>query len=190
MNRKLALRAATLGVVAIAIGVAGVASGAEPTASSTAGAPPTTALQQIEKPVTIEQQRGIVIEGTAVLNGEPVGISLYENEQYGNVLQVFFPESDEVGALEQEAPFVVDGRVDVTVDVDGRRARLAGVVTETGATKVVEPLQDGGEQQISKGTHYVLDAELALTVGRYSVPLETDAFAFDLDVRHVQLYGN
>ena len=51
-------------------------------------------------------------------------------------------------------------------------------------------MQDNGEQQISKGTHTVLDADLALTVGRYSVPLETNGFAFDLDVRHVQLYGN
>jgi hypothetical protein len=189
MNNKLALRAAALSVAALVIGAAGIASGDEQPASRAVGAPPPAAAQKAEKPVTIEHQRGIVIEGTAVLNGEPVGISLYENQLHGDVLQVFFPETDEVGALEQ-GPFVVDGRVDVTLDVDGRTVRLAGVVTETGETKVVEPVQDNGEQQVTKGTHTVLDADLALTVGRYSVPLETNGFAFDLDVRQVQLYGN
>ena len=193
MNTNLALRAAAVSVAGLAlgavVGAAGIASGDERPASSPEVTRARPAAQQVETPVTVEHQRGIVIEGTGVLDGEPVGISLYENAQHGNVLQVFFPETDEVGALEQDAPFVVDGRVDVTVNVDGRTVRLAGVVTETGTTKVVDSLQDAGEQQVAKGTQSVLDADLALTEGGRSVPLETNGFAFDLDVRHVQLYG-
>ena len=190
MNTKLSLRAAAVGLAALVIGAAGIASGDESTATRAAVTPPTPAVQKAEKPVTIEHERGIVIEGNAVLDREPVGISLYENAKYGNVLQVFFPETDEVGAVEQDAPFVVDGRVDVTVEVDGRSVRLAGVVAETGRTRVVEPLQDGGEQLVTKGTHAILDVDVALTVGDHSVPLEATGFAFDLDVRRVQLYGN
>ncbi|QNN52347.1 hypothetical protein [Nocardioides mesophilus] len=198
MNSKLTLRSLGLGLAALAIGATGatgVASGDEVSGSRAAGAPPTAATaalapMTVEKPVTIEQQRGLVIEATGVLDGEPVGVSLYENQKYGNSVQVFFPETDEVGAVEQSAPFVVDGRLDVTVDVDGRTVVLRGVVTETGTTKVVEPVQDNGEQIISRGTHSELQADLAITVGGLSTPLEASAFGFDLDVRRIQLYGN
>lgn len=193
MNTKLALRAAAVSVAGVAlgavVGAAGIAWSDERPASSAPVTQARPAAQQVETPVTVEHQHGIVIEGTGALDGEPVGISLYENAQYGNVLQVFFPETDEVGALEQEDPFVVDGHVDVTLDVDGRTVRLAGVVTETGRTKVIDSLQDAGEQQVAKGTQSVLDADLVLTDGGDSVPLEAKGFAFDLDVRHVQLYG-
>ncbi|HEX4978414.1 MAG TPA: hypothetical protein VFV40_11160 [Nocardioides sp.] len=188
MNSKITLRAAALGVAALAIGATGIAAGDEP--GTTRAAETRPVVQRAENPVTIEHERGIVIEGTALLDGEPVGISLYENRDYGNELQVFFPETDEVGALAQENPFVIDGRVDVTVDVDGREVQVVGVVTETGTTRVVEPNQDAGEQRVVKGTHTVLDADLDLIAGGDRVTLETTGFAFDLDVRHVRLYGN
>jgi hypothetical protein len=192
--KKLTFHTLALSVVALGIGTAGVAVAEEsPSSTSPAGGPPTAVVQPMkaEPPVTLEQQRGLLIEASGTFEGQPVAVSLYQNQQYGNFLQVVFPESDVIGALEQSAPFVDNGVVDFAVDVQGENAVLAGTVTETEVTKVVEPLQDNGEQLVSKGTRTMLDADLTLTYRGVTIPLEAaPAFSFDLDVRRVQLYGN
>ena len=56
--------------------------------------------------------------------------------------------------------------------------------------KIVEPVQDGGEQIVTRGTHTQLVGDLTLTYDGVTVPLQLDtAFGYDLEVRKVALYG-
>jgi hypothetical protein len=138
---------------------------------------------------TVDRQIGTVLECT----GDGASLTLYENSMYQNSLQVVLgdPEDDTFGYVEQTAPFVSDGTVDVTVPVAEREVTLSGTVTPTGRpTKVVEPVQDNGEQIVTRGTHTQLQTALTLTDGETTTALTcAPAFAFDLQVRRVTLYG-
>lgn len=142
---------------------------------------------------TVETQRGIVMEGWGEAHGLTAMVTVYENSLYGNSVQVVIgdPDDDRIGASEQHTPYVVDGRLDTSVQVDGRPATLTGTVEVTGRpTKVVEPLQDGGEQIVTRGTQSALHAQVTLTYDGISVPVTfAPAFAYELDVRTVTLYG-
>lgn len=187
MNSKLTLRTFAAGLVIAGLGVSGTAlanddGGARPAAGNTHSTP-----------VTVENQVGRVIEATGSADGLDVWLSLYENQKYGNSLQVVLgdPELDLIGAAEQTEAFVVDGQVDVTVTIDGKPGRLTGSVTEIGTSKMVEPIQDAGEQLVTKSRQTQLAAVLTLTYDGVRVPLEAaPAFAYDNEVRRVALYGN
>lgn len=172
------------------------------TAAATANEDPATTAPAVvapkadtaaaERPTSVERQTGLLVEAYGEHDGAPVAVYLYENTQYGNSLQVVLdPEQDLIGSIDQKAPFVVDGTVDVTVDVQGRDVVLHGTVADSGeSAKEVDPRQDGGEQIITKGTHTALLADLALTIDGVDVALEAaPAFRYDLEVRKVTLYG-
>ena len=196
MNTKPLLRTFAAGLVLAALGTAGSAL-ADDAPAPTHGAPEATAVSDTKvavtsTPVSVEHQRGLVIEATGEAHGLAASISLYENQAYGSFAQVVLgdPEDDLIGAVEQTAPFVIDGRVELNVNVAGKPAVLSGTVVETDTTKVVDPQQDAGEQQVIRGTQSQLVTDLALTYDGVTVPLQAaPAFAFDLEVRRVTLYG-
>lgn len=186
-----------------AFSVAGLANAAPPAGSapvesapsSTSAAAPDRARQAA--PVRVEHQVGRVMEGVvAGADGEmPVALTLYENSLHGSSVQVVLgdPEDDRIGFVESADPFVVDGRLDLTVDVQGVPVTLRGTVVPGGrSTTVVEPVQDAGEQQVTRGTQTPLEADVTVSVG--GGPSRTvafaPAFAFDLRVRTIDLYGN
>ena len=199
MNTHAPVRALVIAAaLAAAVGTAAAASGQDAAPGSartqvSAVAPSPTRPAEKQPPTSVEHQSGLVVEGYAQHAGAPVAVYLYENSLYGSSLQVVLDaEQDLIGHVEQATPFVVDGQLDVTVDVRGRSVVLSGTVADTGElVKSVDPLQDAGEQVVSKGTRTRLAADLSLTVDGVTVPLEAaPAFAYDLEVRKVTLYGN
>jgi hypothetical protein len=178
------------------LGIAGAATADD--ASKPAQRPTPTAVPSgsADQPnVNVEHQRGIVLEGSGLAGDRPVAVTVYENSLHGNSIQVVLGDPDnggQIGFVEQAEPFVVDGLLNATVDVGGRSVELTGTVEETGrATKVTEPIQDAGEQIISRGTHTQLLTDVTLAFDGKSAALEfAPAFAYDLEIRKVGLYGN
>lgn len=182
------LRTAAAALALTGVGFSGAALAHDGASSPRAAASSRPAAVAPSTPVSVEHQTGLVIEAT----GDGVWVSVYENQLHGNTLQVVLgdPELDLIGHAEQAAPFVVDGKLDVTVTVDGKPARLTGTVVAGGTSKLVEPLQDGGEQIVTRSRQTRLVAELTLAYDGVSVPLAAGpAFAYDNEVRKVALYG-
>jgi len=178
------------------LGIAGAAT-ADDVSKPAQGSTPTavTSDSADQSNVNVEHQRGIVLEGSGLAGDLPVTVTVYENSLYGNSIQVVLGDPDDgghIGAAEQAEPFVVDGVLNATVEVGVRTVELSGTVEETGrATKLTEPIQDGGEQLVSKGTHTQLLTDVTLSFDGKSVALEfAPAFAYDLEIRKVGLYGN
>lgn len=177
------------------LGIAGAATADDASKPAQRSTSAVTAASAEQPRVTVEQQRGIVLEGVGLAGDLPVAVTVYENSLHGNSVQVVLGDPDnggQIGFVEQAEPFVADGVLNATVDVDGQRVVLAGTVEQTGrATKVSEPIQDAGEQVISKGTHTQLLTDVTLSVDGESVSLDfAPAFAYDLEIRKVGLYGN
>lgn len=145
-------------------------------------------------PTTVEHEQGIVLEGSGATDGRTVMATLYENSRYGSSLQVVLgdPEEDRIGFVEQAGAFVVDGRLDVEVVVEGEVVSLTGTVEEAGKpTRITEPAQDAGEQLVIRGTNTQLRADVTVTYDGVEIPMEfAPAFAFDLETRRTTLYGN
>ena len=178
------------------LGIAGAAT-ADDAAKPVQRPTPTTVTSDSadQANVNVEHQRGIVLEGSGLAGDLPVAVTVYENSLHGNSIQLVLGDPDnggQIGFVEQADPFVVHGVLDATVDVDGRTVELTGTVEETGrTTKVTEPIQDAGEQVVSKGTHTQLLTDVTLSIDEESVALEfAPAFAYDLEIRKVALYGN
>lgn len=187
------------GALTLGLGTAGAATAAGGATTVPDRARPETATAQpvrttTEAAPTVEHQSGIVLECAGSAGDVSAVATVYENQMYGSSLQVVLgdPEEDRIGSVEQTEPFVVDGAMDASVEIQGETATVAGTVAPTGRPeKLTEPIQDAGEQIISQGTHTRLATDLALTVGQTTVPLEcAPAFAYDLEVRKVALYGN
>jgi hypothetical protein len=137
-----------------------------------------------------ETQRGVVLECA----GDGARVDVYENGTYGNTLVVIVgdPDLDQFGSIERTDPFVLDGAIDETVEVrGGHTATVTGTVAATGRpTRITDPVQDAGEQIVSRGSHQPLTTDLVVTVDGAAVPVTCDpAFAFDLEVRRTRLYG-
>ncbi|RYP83921.1 hypothetical protein EKO23_17750 [Nocardioides guangzhouensis] len=175
-----ALRTAVVaaGLAAAGLGVAGAAFASVP-------------AEHAGPRTTVETQRGTVLE----CHGEGVQATVYENSRYGSSLVVIVgdPGDDLFGSIERDTPFVVDGLLDETVAVrGGRTATITGTLTPTGQpTRITEPVQDAGEQVVSRGTNRPLATDLVVTVDGTPVTVTCDpAFTFDLEVRRTRLYGN
>jgi hypothetical protein len=177
------------------LGIAGAATADDATKPAPRPTTAVTADSADHANVNVEHQRGVVLEGSGLAGGVPVAVTVYENSLYGNSIQVVLGDPDnggQIGFVEQADPFVVHGVLDATVDLGGRTVELTGTVEETGrTTKVIEPIQDAGEQVISKGTHTQLLTDVTLSIDEENVALEfAPAFAYDLEIRKVVLYGN
>jgi len=187
--------ASVLGGAALAVALGAPLAGSIAATASEPGPTAPTATSDTAPPTTTEHQSGVVLEGTADLGGQPVMVTVYDNSRYGSSIQVVIGDPDDggvIGYAEQATPYVVDGRIDATIEVDGRPLTLVGTVTPSGRpARLVEPMQDGGEQLVTRGTHTDLVADVNLGYGGDTVAVAfAPAFAFDLEVRRVTLYGN
>jgi len=186
-NFRAAVAVAALAISAAGIGIAGAANAEEPARASSSAV-------SAESVPTVDHQRGVVLEGTGSSGGLDVMVTVYDNSLYGSSVQVVLgdPDDDRIGYAEQGTPYVVDGQLNAGVEIEGRVVTLSGAVVETGRPeKLREPLQDGGEQIITRGTHTQLVTDVHLSVGDTVVPVTfAPAFAYDLEVRKVDLYGN
>lgn len=173
-----------------------LAAGAAQAARAPESAPrATTAAAPATDTVHLETERGHVLEGYAEVGGVPVTLTVYENSTHGNFAQVVLGDLEQdgaIGSVEQTDPFIVDGQLDLTLEVGGSPFELHGTVTPVGkAERLTEALQDNGEQVVSRGTHRQLDVDVTATYAGHSGAVSfAPAFAYDLTTRRVALYGN
>ena len=89
-------------------------------------------------------ERGIVLECQGEAHGLRVWTSVYENQRYGNVVQVVIGDPDDGNGSSKstESKFLVDGVVKASVKVDGKRALVEGAAERHGArTKVLRAVR-------------------------------------------------
>jgi hypothetical protein len=135
---------------------------------------------------TTTRERGVVIECSGTTHGRSVFASLYENNPYGNEIQILVgDDEDQVGGSRRDEDGFVNGRsVSATMKVDGRRATITGTARKVGkVVPVHDEYDDAGQHITAEGTHRRLDTGLRLTWSGRTVPLECGtAFAYDLTV--------
>jgi hypothetical protein len=180
--------------IALVIGtlvVGGVAAGLSTAGAQAAPEPKRSVVATSAASPVVEQETGIVLEGSGSAGDLTASVTVYENSLHGNSVQVMLGD-DLIGYYERTAAYLVGGHLEATVDVDGEPATLTGTIVPDGRpTRYVEPVQDSGEQIVTRGTHTVLAGDLTLTYAGVTVPLGIDtAFRYDLEVRKVALYGS
>lgn len=130
-------------------------------------------------------ERGIVLEGTGTWRGRPVAIFVYENQRYGNSLQMVIgdPDGDHaIGAGEGRDPYVIDGVLDVGLEVDGDLAVVRGSVIESGDPRPATGSDTDGELVATTGTHTPLLVEATFDYRGETVDLRfATSFAYDLE---------
>jgi hypothetical protein len=139
---------------------------------------------QASEPTTT-RERGVVIECSGTVHGRSVYASLYENNHYGDELQILIGDDEQVGGSRRDRDGFVDGRVvRAAMRVDGRRALIAGTARKVGSLiPVQDQYDDAGQHITADGTHRRLATDLTLTWRKRTVPLDCDtAFAYDLRV--------
>lgn len=183
IKRSAALAAAALAAVA-ALGAADVAA-ARPDRGD---APTTDTASATDRGPVVEHERGIVLEGSGRVGDLTASVTVYENSEHGNSVQVVLGD-ELIGYAEGTTPYLVSGALHATVPIDGKDAVVSGTLVESGQpTRVVEPLQDNGEQVVTRGTHIALVGEVSVTYDGVVVPLEVaPAFRYDLETRRVRL---
>ena len=101
-------------------------------------------------------ERGIVIECTGDAHGIQVWTSVYENQRYGNTVQVVIGDPDDGNGASKNSDdkFLVDGVVKASVKIDGKRALIEGAAQRHGArTKLYEEYEDAGFLIKTRGFH-------------------------------------
>jgi len=155
-------------------------------ATALAGAP---AAQAASPEWTTE--RGIVLECQGEAHGLRVWTSVYENQRYGNVVQVVIgdPDDGHGSSKDTEEKFLVDGVVKASVKVDGKRALVEGAAERHGArSKVYEQFDDAGFLIKTRGFHRQLVTDMGFRYAGKSVPLACDtAFVYDLEVKKIPI---
>jgi hypothetical protein len=98
-------------------------------ATALAGAPAAQAASPEWK-----TERGIVLECHGEAHGLQVWTSVYENQRYGNVVQVVIgdPDDGHGNSKDTDEKFLVDGVVKASVKVDGKRALVEGAAERHG----------------------------------------------------------
>jgi hypothetical protein len=172
-------RRGLVAAAAIAAGLVGVL----PSATAT-GAPVARAGEW-------KSERGIVIECTGDAHGLRVWTSVYENQRYGNTVQIVIgdPDAGHGSSRNSDDKFLVDGAVKASVKVDGKKAVIKGTAERFGAHSLVyEEYDDAGFLIKTRGFHRQLETELAATYAGKTVPLTCDpAFYYDLEVKKIPI---
>ena len=158
------------------------------TATALAGAIAGTAPAQAADPEW-KSERGIVIECQGDRRGIQVWTSVYENQRYGNTVQVVIGDPDDGnGNLRNtDDKLLVDGFVKASVQVNGKKAVIKGAADRYGArTKVYEEYDDAGFLVKTRGFHRRLRTDLVARYDGLVVPLTCDpAFFYDLEVKKI-----
>ena len=153
---------------------------------------PASAMQANDfGPPTTERERGIVLECTGEADGLKAYASIYENQRYGNYLQVVLGDTDDGNGRNKkvERNFLEDGKVRARITIDGAKAKIRGTAELVGKkTPVHEQHDDAGYLITVDGTHRQLATDLVLTYDGASVPLTCDpGFRYDLMVTKEQI---
>lgn len=155
------------------------------TAALALGQSPATALAA-DGATKTHRERGIVMECRGDLGGAAVYASLYENDRYGNVLQVVLGDPDDGNGRSKRVkrPILADGKVRASITIDGAKARIRGTAAKVGRKRAVhEELDDAGYHVVNQGTHRRLRSDLVLAYRGDVVDLSCDpAFAYALKV--------
>jgi hypothetical protein len=134
-------------------------------------------------------ERGIVIECQGDEHGVQVWTSVYENQRFGNTVQVVVgdPEDGNGSQRSTDEKFLVDGSVKASLQVGGQRAVILGTAERFGArTKVYEQFDDAGFLVKTRGFHRQLRTDLVAKYAGATVPLTCEpAFYYDLEVKKI-----
>ncbi|MFC7495016.1 MULTISPECIES: hypothetical protein [unclassified Nocardioides] len=130
---------------------------------------------------------GTVIECAGFAGKVPVRVNFYENETYGNTLEVLVHDGTrrEAGrTVETKKPFVVGEDVLARTRVAGKKIRFHGTTEPTGKVKRIRDVRDdGGLHIVARGTHTILDPKIVATYAGTAGKLTCDnAFHFNLEV--------
>jgi hypothetical protein len=159
-------------------------------AATLTGTVATTGVAQAAAPQW-KTERGIVIECRGQAHGVQVWTSVYENQRYGNTVQVVIGDPDDGnGNLRNtDDKFLADGVVNASVKVHGKKAVIKGVAERYGArTKVYEEYDDAGFLIKTRGFHRQLRTDLVARYDGTVVPLTCDpAFSYDLEVKKIPI---
>lgn len=189
MRTTRAMRSITLGGVlagALALGAVQAAGDNAPAAEpKTSASSAQAAVDKDLSKVTTARERGIVLEGTGTWRGQPVAVFVYENQKYGNSLQMVIGDPDgkhATGAGEGRDPYVIDGVLNVGLDVDGDLAVVTGSVTESGDPRPVTESAPDGELITTTGTHTPLLVSATFEYRGETVDLNfARAYEYDLE---------
>lgn len=143
-----------------------------------------------EDGIIVTKEKGLVIEGHGKNGSRTAYVSVYENNLFGNHLQVSINDKH-FGSKVTEKAFVTDGVLVAKVMVNGYRAVITGTVAENGEpSELREVMNDNNYKIITKGTNQPLlvDAKLTYRGRTYRLAADT-AFAYDLTVKKVPLAG-
>lgn len=142
--------------------------------AATAGEPTTT------------HELGIVVECTGTIKGRPVYTSLYENNVFGNTIQILIgADGHQVGGSRStDRDFLENQRIRGVLKVAGKRALVAGAAHRVGHRKAVhDEFDDAGQHITVDGFHRRLHTEATLTWKGATAPLDCpNAFVYDLHV--------
>lgn len=172
----------TLGGIATAGANGGQTDRTAPTTSTTS----TTA----DNGPLVETEKGIVLEYFSEAGGREISVTVYENSVYGNFLSIRLGDGL-FGGKQTAKALVVDGQLDASVMIKGYPAVLEGTVAENGQpTQIRDSIYDAGQRIVTKGTNTPLLADATLTYRGETYVISFDpAFAYDLEVKKVTLYG-
>ena len=156
------------------------------TAALVLTAPTPTYASETPPATTTEREFGIVMECTGGADGLQAYASLYENQRYGNYVQVVLGDPNAGNGVDKKVKraFLANGEVRAAVTVDGTKAKIRGTAAKVGKKKHVhDELDDAGYHVTSDGTHRRLRNDLVLSYDGTVVPLTCGtAFAYDLTV--------
>ena len=130
-------------------------------------------------------ETGILLECSGTWKGEDVYASLYENNTYGNTIQIVIGDGDIAGGSRETTKDFKDGRqVRGVLKLNGKRAVIEGTARPVGKKILVHEEHDDAGQHITvDGTHRRLANDLELTWKGTTVPLDCEnAFVYDLQV--------
>jgi hypothetical protein len=137
---------------------------------------------------TTTNEKGIVLECSGTWRGKDVYASVYENNTYGNTVQIVIADGDVAGGVRETTRAFKDGRdVRAVMQLKGKRAVVQGTARAVGTkTRVHEEHDDAGQHITIDGTHRRLANDLTLSWKGTTVPLDCDtAFVYDLQVTKV-----
>lgn len=136
-----------------------------------------------------ETERGLVLEGTGTWRGQEVTVSVYENQRYGNALQIIVGDPDgehAIGAGEGRDAYVIDGVLNVGLAVGGDLAVVKGAVSKSGAPRPTLERDADGELVSSRGTRVPLLVVATFTYRGETVDLTFPrAFRYHLESERV-----
>jgi hypothetical protein len=141
---------------------------------------------------TTEKERGIVLQCTGEAQGLSVYVDLYENDKYGNTVQVILNDNPDTAKSRQpKDDFLNDGKIRTGLTIKGKRVTISGTAERVGPKKHVHEVQDdAGYHIVADGFHRRLANDLVLEYGQKTVPLDcAPAFYYDLTVTKEPIEG-